>query len=99
MGSLQWSTTKNRLYHIGISPTVCIGIRLFVLLARRSSDVSRCFGRYEGGSFHRQTVLLAPSPARPRPAAPPCAPTQPAYGRQVQNLNIQRFALIIVFDF
>ena len=32
------------------------------------------------GLFLRDTVLLANSPARPRPAAPPCVPTRPARG-------------------
>ena len=40
----------------------------------------RCVGRYAGPLFPGRTVLLAPSPARPRPAAPPCAPTRPARG-------------------
>ena len=40
----------------------------------------RCFGRYGGGLSPRRTVLLASSPARPRPATPMCAPTRRARG-------------------
>ena len=36
----------------------------------------RCFGGCGEGLFPRRTVLLANSPARPRPATPPCAPTR-----------------------
>ena len=52
----------------------------------------RFFGRCEGGLSPRRTSLLAPSPARLRPATPPCAPTRSARGmsgfwiRQVHRL-------------
>ena len=55
---------------------------MFVLLERRSSDVSAmrsCRG-YTRLVFPGRTVLLAPNPARPSPAAPPGAPTRPARG-------------------
>ena len=50
-----------------------------MLLERRSSDVStmRSLGGYTGLVF---PGLLAPNPARPRPAVPPGAPTRPARG-------------------
>ena len=40
----------------------------------------RCLVECGGGLSPGQTILLAPSPARPRPAAPPCAPTRPSRG-------------------
>ena len=51
-----------------------------MLLERRSRDVSSMLWRVRGRIFFRRTVLLANSPARPRPATPPCAPTRPARG-------------------
>ena len=55
----------------------------------------RSLGRYKGLVFSGRTVLLAPDPARPRPAAPPGAPTRPAHGvsgfwiRQVNSIHAQ----------
>ena len=40
----------------------------------------RCLGGYEGPLFREQPLLMAPNRARPRPAAPPGAPTRPARG-------------------
>ena len=71
----------NRLSTAGfVPPSVYIGFRLFVLLGRRSGDVSSMLWRMRRRLFPRRTVLLANSPARPRPATPPCAPTRPARG-------------------
>ena len=41
----------------------------------------RSLGGYGGPLSPGQTILLVSSPARPRLAAPPCAPTRPARGR------------------
>ena len=132
----------NRLSTAGfVPPSVYIGFRLFVLLQRRSGDLSMSWGRtvlsaslpgsasprhraprpdalvvcpvfgfdkcvyigfrlfrcscfwrdaqatflrplggYTGLVFPGRTGLLAPNPARPRPAVPPGAPTRPARG-------------------
>ena len=60
-------------------PVVCPGFGF-----DKWSDVQatclRCFGGYEGGLSPRRTVLLAPSPARPRPVTLPCTTTRPARG-------------------
>ena len=45
----------------------------------------RCFGGYEGRLSPGRIVLSASRPARPRRAAPPCAPTRPA--RDVRVLD------------
>ena len=50
-----------------------------MLPKRRSRDVSSMPWGYEGRLSSGRTVLSAPRPARPHPAAP-CAPTRPARG-------------------
>ena len=52
--------------------------RLFVLLGRRSGDVSSMFWRMRGRIVPRRTILLANSRARSCPATLPCAPMRPA---------------------
>ena len=78
----------------------CTSPRLFTTASRApltSSTLNviqemclRCFGGYEGRLSPGRTIPSASRSARPRPAAPPCAPTRPARGmsgfwtRQVQ---------------
>ena len=57
-----------------------IGFCFFVLLKRRSGDVSSMLWGYEGCLSPGRTVLSASRPAQPCPAAPPCAPTRPGRG-------------------
>ena len=51
-----------------------------MLPGKCSGDVFPMLRVGEQGLFPRGTILVANSPARPRPATPPCAPTQPARG-------------------
>ena len=72
--------------------SVYMGFRLFVLWRDVQAMCLRCFGGYEGRLSPGRTVLSASNPARPRPAALPCAPTRPARGmfefwvRQIFNI-------------
>ena len=58
----------------------------------------RCIRGYEGRLSPGRTVLSASRPARPRPAAPPCAPPRPAccmsgvLNRQVPEFEVVPFA-------
>ena len=64
-----------------VPPSVYIGFRLFCFWRDVQATCSPCLGGYEGRLCPGRTVLSASSPARVRPAAPPCAaPTQPAGG-------------------
>ena len=63
-----------------VPPLVYIGFRLFVLLEDAQATCLRCFRGNEEGLSPGRKVLLASSPARPRPATPPCVSTRPARG-------------------
>ena len=60
--------------------SVYIGFCLFVLLGGRSGDVSSMPWGYGRRLSPGRNVLWAFGPARPRPAALPCAPNRPARG-------------------
>ena len=62
-----------------VPPSVYIGFRRCFWRVVQATCL-RCFSGYEGGLSSRRPDLLAPSPARPRLAAMPCAPTRPARG-------------------
>ena len=109
--SAHWSATRNkecpspRLINrlqttcqplILFPHSVYIRFPLFVLLERRSGDVSSMPWGVRGSlvSWANCSVGVLSCP-RPRPAAPPCAPTRPARGmsgfwiRQVVLLEIR----------
>ena len=62
-----------------VIPSVYIGFRYSSFWGNDETCL-RCFGKYWGRLFPGRTVLLAYSPARPRPATPPCALSRRASG-------------------
>ena len=59
-----------------VPPSVYMTFCLFVLLGKHSGSVSSMLWGYGKGLFLWRTVLFASSPARPRPANPPCTPSR-----------------------